>query len=107
MNYQEHVKQMLEHLVQHNNAENVELCVNALCHALVGVVSHSIPDHDAMHETMEHLNEQMQKQACELHSTLHPDGWHKKEPEEEKAEVKTMDAETFLRDHFKPEHFNG
>lgn len=106
MKYQDHVRQMLEHLVQNNDAKNVEDCINALCHAIVGVVAHSIPDHDAMHETLAHLHEQMQKQACELHDTVWQKESHKDEQEEEK-QPQPMDAETFLRDHFNPEHFNA
>ena len=107
MNYQEHVKQMLEHLVKNNDSENVEHCINALCHAIVGVVVHSIPDHDTMHETLIHLHEQMQKQACELHDKVWQQVSHQEEQKEDTAQPQPVDAETFLRDHFHPEHFNG
>mgnify|MGYP000550019122 CR=1 FL=1 len=106
MNYQEHVGQMLKHLVDHNTKENVEACVNPLCHALVGVLAHSIPDHDDMHKTMAVLHEQMQSGACDLHSEVFGS---KDEPVEEDkpAEPVPVDAETFLRDHFHPERFHG
>ena len=107
MKYQDHVGQMLEHLIQNNNAENVEACVNALCHAIVGVVAHSVPDHDHMHNVLAGLHEEMQKQACELHDTVWQQESHKEEPEEQPAQPQPMDSETFLRDHFKPEHFNA
>ena len=110
MNYPEHVRKMLEHLVQNNNAKNVEDCINALCHAIVGVVAHSIPDHDAMHTTLIHLNNTMQRAACDLHDSVWQQVSHEEEPEEEEpapVQPQPVDAETFLRDHFKPERFHG
>lgn len=107
MKYQEHIKKMLEHLIQSNSESNVEECIKALCHGIVGVVAHSVPDHDKMHIVLAGLHDLMQKQACDLHDHVWQQVSHQEEQKEEPVQHHQVDAETFLRDHFHPEHFNG
>lgn len=92
MNYQEQCLAMMKDLGDNFSEQRFAELIQALGNAMVKTAA-LIPDHENMHVAMNAVCNTMQEQACAEHRLLHP--------------AKPMNAETFLRDVFKPEKLNG
>lgn len=98
MNYEEQCLHMMRHLGAHYTPENFAQFLYALSMSIARTVA-LVDDHAHMHEVIDRLSQAIHAEGCREHVSIHGD--------DKTEEREPIDAETFLREVFKPESFNG
>lgn len=94
MDYRLQCLEMLKDMGQNISEKKFQILLASFAESIASMMV-LVEDHDAMHEQLESLFKAIHLDACAKHKDF------------QALKNKNMDPETFLRDHFKPEHFNG